>query len=168
MAVVPTSTDRIRFRPYRDGDVALVTELFADEHARRFYPEMIDERQCQMWIDTNRERYEADGFGLWAIEDRQSGSFLGDCGFTFQDVEGHRRLELGYHLTATARGRGLITEAGRACLDHAFDDLRQSWVCSIVDPENTPSIAVAARLHEWSKVFENQHGRLRMLFWTER
>ena len=32
-----------------------------------------------------------------AVELKTSGAFLGDCGLTYQDVEGLKELEVGYH-----------------------------------------------------------------------
>ena len=69
------------------------------------------------------------------IEDKEVGTFLGDCGL-IQQVEGEEVLEVGYHLQDRHRGQGYATDAGRACLTHAFGVLETVSVCSIVDPDN--------------------------------
>jgi RimJ/RimL family protein N-acetyltransferase len=140
--------------------------MFSDPVARRFSP-MMDEAAARLrWISWSMENYESWGFGLWVIEHRDSGEFLGDCGLTYQPVEEDRLLEVGYHLVAGYRGNGYATEAGRACIEHAFANLQAPLVCSIVDPENTGSIHVASRLHDSSRRFENESGRDRLLFWS--
>ena len=106
------------------------------------------------------------GFGLWVIEHKKKGSFLGDCGLTYQLVERQQLLEVGYHLQARHRGNGYATEAGRACIAYAFDDLAPSLVCSIVDPDNTASIGVASRLHATHRTFTNDGGQTMRLYWS--
>lgn len=54
--------------------------------------------------------------------------------------------EIGVFLAAPARGQGIVTEAVKAMLDHAFDDLdmrRVEWRCS---PANQPSRAIPQKL----------------------
>ena len=166
--MLPTSTPRLRFRRYRIDDAAIVAEMFADPQARRFYPNMADPDGHTNWIRWNLDNYAADGFGLWVIEHAETGLFLGDCGLTYQSVEGQRLLEVGYHLQAQHRGHGYATEAVKVCIAYAFDDLGASLVCSIVDPANTASLAVASRLHPSQRTFADDAGRLRRLYWSVR
>jgi len=167
-AEIPASTDRIRFRPYRSTDAAAVAGLFADPQARRFYPDMTGTDQAAEWIQWNLDNYTTHGFGLWAIEHRESGSFLGDCGLTYQQVESRRVLEVGYHLLERHRGHGYATEGGQACVAYAFDELSAAVVCSIVDPANVESQAVAARLHSSRRTFTNDEGHTMWLYWSTR
>lgn len=54
--------------------------------------------------------------------------------------------EIGVFLAAPARGRGIVTEAVRSMVEHAFDDLgmrRVEWRCS---PANLPSRAIPQKL----------------------
>ena len=98
-------TPRLRLRPYTLDDEAALFEVFADPYARRFYPEMEDRAKVRRWIEWSLENYERHGFGLWAMESRASGEFLGDCGLSYQEVEGAPELELGYHVLQRERGR---------------------------------------------------------------
>jgi [ribosomal protein S5]-alanine N-acetyltransferase len=167
-ATLPGPTERIRFRKYRTDDAAAVSEMFADQRARRFYPDMCKPDGVEEWIRWNLDSYVEHGFGLWVIEHRDEGWFLGDCGLTYQLVEGDRLLELGYHLQHQHRGVGYATEAGRACLAFAFDELAAPLVCSVVDPKNTSSIRVASLLHTSRRAFRNDKGVNRELFWSTR
>jgi RimJ/RimL family protein N-acetyltransferase len=167
MTSLPLPTDRLRFREYRDDDLEDVVAMFGNAQARRFYPEMDTPEACRDWIEWSKRNYRDHGFGLWAIEDLLRGEFLGDCGLTYQPVEGDRLLELGYHLLAEHRGKGLVTEAGRACLDYAFDQLAAPMVCSLVHPENAPSMAVAGRFHRSQRTYLKDDGQTRLLFWTD-
>lgn len=162
---IPPPTARVRFRPYRPDDADAVAVVFDDDQARRFYPAMGQPGAAARWIQSNLAGYQTAGFGLWVIEHRDTGEFLGDCGLTLQPVDGRRLVEVGYHLTAAHRGRGYATEAGRACITYALHHLGVPLVCSIVDPANTPSIGVASRLHPHRRTADYK-GRPMLLFWT--
>ena len=166
MMPTPPSTERIRFREYREDDLERVAVMFSDADARRFYPEMAKLENCRRWITWNLENYAEHGFGLWVIEDASTGAFLGDCGLTYQLVEGERLLELGYHLILDKRGRGFVTEAGRTCIEYAFDNLGHDFVCSTVHPDNTPSRRVAGRLHSNERPYRKEDGTFRILYWS--
>lgn len=142
--------------------------MFGDGQARRFYPDMGDPGKVERWIGWNLDNYATHGFGLWVIEHRDEGWFLGDCGLTYQPVEDQRWLEVGYHLREQYRGKGYAVEAARACVTYALDQTAAERVCSIVDPANTPSIRVASRIHDSSRTFLRAGGEIRLLFWTER
>ena len=140
-------TERLRLRAYTGADEADLFDVFADPYARRFYPEMAAPAKVRAWIEWNLRNYDEFGFGLWAMELRADGRFIGDCGLTFQDVEGRRELEIGYHVMERERGKGYATEAARVCLDFGFRRTPCDSICSIVRPSNAASCAVAARIH---------------------
>ncbi|MBI3934813.1 MAG: GNAT family N-acetyltransferase [Acidobacteria bacterium] len=158
-------TSRLRFRRFALRDESSVFEMFSDPYARRFYPEMADRSKARAWIEWNLHNYEQFGFGLWAVELKSSGSFIGDCGITFQEIEGKKELEIGYHVVYAARGNGYAKEAARACLCFAFRVLKAARVCSILRPENIASRAVARCIHsDCRKVLKR--GRPALVFFT--
>jgi RimJ/RimL family protein N-acetyltransferase len=164
---VGIETKRLVFRRYSPADLDRVFELFSDAYARRFYPGMVDRDRAGGWIAWNLENYERYGFGLWAIETREDSRFVGDCGLTYQNVEGRDELEIGYHLLASERGKGFASEAARACLDYGFSRLDAGQLCSIVLPANSASCAVAGRLHAHKRSIVSR-GQAAFLFHTQR
>ena len=159
-------TRRLRFRRYRRDDAENLFRVFADPYARRFYPRMADPANVLKWIEWNLYNYEMFGFGLWALEDTV-GRFLGDCGLTYQEVEGHQELEIGYHIIEGERGKGYATEAARACLAYGFIQIPALLICSIVHPQNAASVAVAARIHTSRRDLTRRDETL-LLFYTSR
>jgi [ribosomal protein S5]-alanine N-acetyltransferase len=160
-------TERLRLRAYIAADEADLFEVFADPYARRFYPEMAARAKVRAWIEWNLRNYDEFGFGLWAMELKAEGRFIGDCGLTFQDVEGRRELEIGYHVMERERGKGYATEAARVCLDFGFTRTSCDSICSIVRPSNTASCVVAGRIHTARREFM-KGGRPALLFHTTR
>jgi RimJ/RimL family protein N-acetyltransferase len=86
------------------------------------------------------------GYGMWAVEERESGAFLGRIGFF--NPEGWPGFELGWTLGRQWWGKGYATEGARAALDYAWRELGREHVISLIQPANQPSIGVAERLGE--------------------
>jgi RimJ/RimL family protein N-acetyltransferase len=84
------------------------------------------------------------GYGIWALEERATGRFVGQAGLWFP--EGWPEPEVHWLLMGEATGRGLATEAARCVRDHARDDLGWATVISCIDPANVASVRVAERL----------------------
>lgn len=160
-------TERLRLRAYTSADEVELFDVFADPYARTFYPEMAAHAKVRAWIEWNLRNYDQFGFGLWAMETKADGRFIGDCGLTYQDVEGRIELEIGYHVIERERGKGYATEAARACLDFGFTHTSCESICSIVRPSNTASCAVAARIHTARREFM-KGSRPSLLFYTSR
>lgn len=159
--------ERLRLRPYSLDDERALYQVFSDPYARTYYPEMADTYNVRAWIEWNLRNYDDLGLGLWAVELKVSGEFIGDCGLTYQNVEGRRELEVGYHVIQRERGKGYATEAARACLDFGFSHTPCESICSIVRPSNIASCAVAAHIHTARREFV-KGGTPAVLYYTTR
>jgi RimJ/RimL family protein N-acetyltransferase len=163
------TTERLLLRELELDDVDGLFEILGDPDAMRYYLAPFDRDGVAGWIEWARRSYVQNGFGLWAVIRRSDGRFLGDCGPMLQPVEDRLIPEVGYHIVPPEQGHGYATEAARACVAWVFDNTRFDTVCSLVSPENAPSRAVAAKVHEamreftWAKLDKEM-----CLFWTER
>jgi RimJ/RimL family protein N-acetyltransferase len=141
-------TARLRLRPFAPdlSDVDALSVVLGDPTSMRWYPAPFDRNGTAAWIERQLERYERAGSGLLAVEERATGEVIGDCGATFQDVDGASLLELGWHVRRDRQGHGFATEAGAACRDWAFTALQPEFLISLVRPENVGSWRVAEKL----------------------
>ena len=142
---LPTAP-RLTFREMADADLDDMAALLGDEDVMRFYPKPKTRSEASDWITRNQRRYRAHGFGLWVITLRDSGEFVGDCGLTFQHVDGVDELEVGYHVRTSMQGRGYATEAAAASRDFARDVLAAHRLTAIIHPLNVPSRRVAEKI----------------------
>jgi ribosomal-protein-alanine N-acetyltransferase len=141
------TTDRLRLRRLTLADTDDLLDVLGDPVAMAYYPAPKDRDGVIAWIEWAMASYEANGFGLWAIERIADGAVLGDCGPMLQPVDSVVMPEIGYHLVRHEWGHGYATEAARACLDWVFQATAYDRVCSIVHPDNLPSRRVAERVH---------------------
>jgi RimJ/RimL family protein N-acetyltransferase len=86
------------------------------------------------------------GYGLWAVEEKDSGRFVGRIGCV--NPEGWPGFEVGWTLKREFWGKGYATEGGRRALEYAFNELHKPHVISLINAENHASIRVAERLGE--------------------
>jgi RimJ/RimL family protein N-acetyltransferase len=135
-------------RRWQDGDREPFAALNADPHTMRFFPATLDRAASDAMIDRLEERFEAQGFGLWALEIAHTGQFIGFTGLNPMpdDVPGAGGMEVGWRLARAAWHHGYATEAARAALDVAFGSLGMAEVYSMTAVLNEPSQAVMRRL----------------------
>jgi RimJ/RimL family protein N-acetyltransferase len=143
---VPGATERLVFREMRVDDLDDMAGLLGDPDVMRYYPRPKSRTEALAWITWNQALYEREGFGLWVIELRATGEFVGDCGLTPQKVDGVVDVEVGYRVRADLQGQGLASEAAAACRDHARDALDIKRLIAIIHPDNVPSQRVARKI----------------------
>ena len=88
------------------------------------------------------------GFGLWAVEEKSSATFIGFIGLLYHEEwpEGEHKTEVGWRLDRSLWGRGLATEGARASLHYGFEELGLERIISIAVPENVASLRVMEKL----------------------
>lgn len=89
--------------------------------------------------------FSAEALGLFGVRLRGGGELVGLCGF-MRDADGPREAELVYELVPELWGRGIATEAARACLRYAFLEAGLERVVAGVDAPNVASARVIEKL----------------------
>ena len=84
-----------------------------------------------------------DDFRFYLI--RQSGEIMGVISMNWVDYH-NRSFGLGYWVSQSSAGRGIITKACSRLIDHCFDDLKLHRSVIEAAVENYPSRAIAERL----------------------
>lgn len=141
-------TPRLLLRPWREDDLTPFAALNADPDVMRFFEEPLSRERSDAWARAIAAAIDDQGWGLWALERRDTGEFIG---FTGLQVPRHELpcnpcVEVGWRLARTAWGQGFATEAGRASLAHGFGRLGLDEVVSLTAVANQPSRRVMERL----------------------
>ena len=136
-------TERLRLREYTPDDFDALYEILSDPETMQHYPAPFDEERTRNWIRWNLDNYEKYGFGLWAVELKETGEFIGDCGMTMQRIDGETLPEIGYHIHINFRRQGFAKEAARAVRDWAFRNTQYDMICSCMKYTNAASAATA-------------------------
>jgi ribosomal-protein-alanine N-acetyltransferase len=133
-------TSRLVIRSFEPSDAAGVLQVFADPDVRRYLPPFPDPTLETMGKSVARRMaMERDhGHGLWAVERKDTGELIGDCGLMLVEGTGPE-VEIAYHYKQTAWNQGYGTEAAIACLAHGFGPIGLERVIAICFPENVGS-----------------------------
>ena len=147
---VPTLlTERLRLRSFRGSDFDDYAALNADREVLRYLvggAEPWDRGRSWRHMAFLMGHWQLTDSGMWVLEQRETGTFLGFVGFA--EPDGWPGCELAWTLARRWWGYGYATEGARAALAHAFNVWRKERVVSLIHPENLPSIRVAERLGE--------------------
>jgi len=152
MVDIPTlETSRLRLRPYHLDDFEDYAVMWQDPKVVRFIGGVPFTRE-QSWTRFLRQigLWHHLGFGFFALEDRETGAFAGECGFhdlrraVTPSIEG--TMETGWALAAPMQGQGLAEEAVRAAIGWAGEHGKGERLTAIIDPQNGASLRVAGKL----------------------
>jgi RimJ/RimL family protein N-acetyltransferase len=141
-------TERLTLRAFADADVEPLYRLMQDPDVMRY----VGDRRVPTLPETWRAvagwlgHWTLRGYGLWAVEERESGEVIGRAGII--NPEGWPGAEVGYLLGRAWWGRGYATEAASTAMDWGFTTIGFNRLLSLIDPDNAASIRVAERLGE--------------------
>lgn len=88
--------------------------------------------------------YEANGFGMYRLQEQSSGASIGMVGLVKRATLQH--VDLGYALLPAYWGKGYALEAARAVRDHAHGVIGLPRIVAITQPGNAGSIRVLEKL----------------------
>ena len=78
----------------------------------KYYEKPYDDEGVKRWLNWCMKSYQDNGFGLFAIELKETGQFIGDCGLSLQNIDGEILPEIGYHINKNFWRNGYAKEAG--------------------------------------------------------
>ena len=132
-------TERLILREYVMEDFSALYNILSDGETMKHYPKPYDERGTVRWLKWSLDNYEKYGFGLWAIELKSTGEFIGDTGITMQNIDGEALPEIGYHIDKSHWRCGYAREAASAVRDWFFENTDFDAVYSYMTKTNVPS-----------------------------
>ncbi len=143
------ATDRLRLREWRAGDPADTDALLAilsDPETLKLWPFLFDRDGVEDWIARAVDCYREHGYGRVAVELRDTGEVIGDCGLNPSAIDDWSYVDLGWIFHVRHHGNGYAIEASRAIIDHAFNVLNLPELVAHMAEEHHASRRVAERL----------------------
>lgn len=151
-------TPRLILRQWQDSDTAPFIQMCADDEVMRYFPKKLNATEATAFMQRIRDAIETRGWGLYAVELKTTGEFIGFIGLHVQppEFEIADAPEIGWRLLPQFWHQGYATEGAKAVLTHAFRTLRLDRVISFTACVNTPSEHVVQRIG-MDKVREFNH-----------
>ena len=141
-------TERLILRRWQDSDREPFASLNADPDVRRHFVSTLTREESDASIERFDSLFEQHGYGLWAVERRDTSEFIGFTGLAPMPsgIPGEGGVEVGWRLAKQHWGFGFATEAALSSLEFAFTELGLTHVNSITAASNTRSRSVMERI----------------------
>lgn len=162
-------TTRLRLRAHQPGDLSAYVAMWSDPDVVRYtIGEPLPPQRTWMRLLGHRGHWSVLGFGYWAVEEKETGRYIGELGFGHFKRDLHASVdtvpELGWALVLSAHGKGYATEALRAVVAWGEAHFESDRTVCIIDPGNHVSARVADKLgfREYTRV-ANMEGHTKIL-----
>ena len=141
------TTPRLTLRRLSPDDAEFIVELLNDPAFIRF----IGDKAVRSVDDARRyilegpvASYERNGFGLWLVELKDSGSAIGMCGLLKR--ESLPDVDIGFAFLPAYRSQGYAFESALAVLEYGMTEFGLRRIVAISDPDNAGSLAVLQKI----------------------
>lgn len=141
-------TERLRLRTWREDDRLPFAIMNADSRVMEHFPAPLSKKESNQLVDKIESHFDEHGYGLWAVEEKSSGEFIGFTGLNNVTFEAHftPNTEIGWRLAYDAWGKGYATEAAQHVLHHAFNTLQLDEIVSFTTETNQRSQRVMQKI----------------------
>lgn len=141
-------TDRLVLRRWRPSDREPFAALNADPAVMEHFPSPLSREDSDALVDRIEGLFEAQGWGLWAVEVPGDADFIGFIGLMAPTFEAHFTpcVEVGWRLARSAWGRGYAPEGALEVLRFAFEELALDEVVSMTAVGNMKSRRVMEKI----------------------
>ncbi|WP_436521235.1 GNAT family N-acetyltransferase [Actinoplanes sp. HUAS TT8] len=144
------TTPRVVLRPWRDDDLDAMAAITADPEVMRYIHDgrPLDRAATAERLALWRRHWDEHGFGLYAVELRETGELAGFTGLAVPTFlpEIMPAVEIGWRLGRPYWGKGLATEAARAVVSRAGTDFGLKRLVSVHIVGNEASARVMVKL----------------------
>lgn len=134
-------TPRLIIRTLEPGDAEAWIAMVNDPEVRRFLPPMpeVTTETFQKAVEQRHAMEHDIGYSMWAVDDKATGNFVGQCGIRPVEQDAAPEIELAYHYTRASWNKGYATEAAIAVLTQALGPIGLDRVMAVVMPANIGS-----------------------------
>ena len=141
-------TERLLLRSWKYEDRKFFAEMNGDGNVMKYFPTTLSADESNSFVDRINAEFEKTGVGLYAVEIKETGEFIGYVGFHHFTFEApfSPGWDIGWRLSDRFWHKGYATEAARACLGYARDKHFCNRLYSFTAVPNNPSENVMKRI----------------------
>ena len=141
-------SERLGFRLWTEDDKEKFAKMNSDKDVMEFMPKTLTYEESNGFILRINEHFITYGFGLWAVEIKETNEFIGFIGLLTASFESSFTpcTEIGWRLKKESWNMGYATEGARACLNYGFKELKLDEIYSFTAKINTRSINVMEKI----------------------
>lgn len=147
------TTDRLILRTWKPSDITLMAAINSDPLVMEYFPATQDIVATQTSIDYINQHYKKFGYGVYAVEMKDTHEFIGFAGLNHPSFEipnfkpmGLPIVEILWRLSSKQWGKGYATEAASVVLRYAFTELNLEEIISFAVAANFKSRRVIEKI----------------------
>ncbi|KKK34532.1 hypothetical protein WN59_07335 [Salinicoccus sediminis] len=145
-------TKRLIMRDWKQSDIPEFVRMNMDRDVRRYFPNVLSAGVSEKLAVEIQKDIEDRGFGLFAVERRDTGEFIGFTGMQVLEEDGPFRLEMlpgieiGWRFSKKHWNQGFATEAARGVLKFAERHTDIKEIYALAAERNLPSINIMKKI----------------------
>jgi ribosomal-protein-alanine N-acetyltransferase len=142
-------SERLIFRDWVEPDKMDFRRMNSDPEVMEFFLKPLTAEESDAFLQRIVDEIKKLGFGLFAVETKCDGEFIGYIGFseiTSFQADFTPAIEIGWRLCKEAWGKGYATEGAKACLEYAEKNLNLDKVYSMTAKINLRSQKVMKKI----------------------
>ena len=146
--LIEVETEHLYLRQWKQADREPFAQMNADPRVMEFFPSKLTRAESEALVDHCQLEMEKQGWGLWAIESKETKEFIGFVGLkTLSDkLPFSPGVEIAWRLVFSEWGKGLAFEAAKEVLYIGFHMLGLTEIVSYTTQANLRSKALMDRL----------------------
>ncbi len=146
-------TKHLILRQWKLDDVLPYAAMNADLKVMEHFPSTLSVEESTILLKKMQTSIEEKGFGLFALELKENGDFIGFTGLSVPSFESEFTpcVEIGWRIASPFWRKGYAFEASSACLTWGFSNLGLSEIFSFTACSNYPSenLMIKLGMNKW-------------------
>lgn len=141
-------TERLRLRQWKPSDSEPFAAMSADPDVMAFFLTSLNRAESDAMIQRCQALIAERGWGLWAVELKQTEQFIGLVGLHIPSAElpFSPCVEISWRIAKDFWNKGYATEAAKCVLQFGFEQLELDEIVAFTTLVNLPSQAVMKKL----------------------
>ncbi len=154
-------SQRLGFRKWQESDIIPFAKMNSDLEVMRYFPQVLSKEETENLVKRIHLHFEKRGFGLWAVEEKISESFIGFIGLNYAEFKSSFTpcVEIGWRIDSQFWNRGYAREGAKLCLQKGFEEFDLKKIYSFTSILNSKSERVMIKLG-MQKLMEFEHPKL--------
>jgi [ribosomal protein S5]-alanine N-acetyltransferase len=137
-------TDRLYLCLFDESHTEAAKDFWGDEEVMAMCNGAVPHIHLPKVLERYRQCHEENGVSVYAVKEKESNTVIGAAGFNL--TENKDSIELIYHFSKKAWGKGYASEAAKACLEVAKNHGEIRSVFATADFDNLGSLKILEKI----------------------
>ena len=138
-------SDELIIREEKEDDLEYIYEMYQDEDCIKYLeplPDITSVNLHERFLSV-KDSYMLFGFGMWIVEEKETGERIGRAGFEYYD---DNTVSIGFMIKKEKRGKGYANATARLCVQYLYKTLTGMKIVAKCHKDNTASIHILKSL----------------------